>query len=93
LNTVDILCPEVNSSSLHKNQTTSIPKKVIAREIRSRAGELKAGLKSDFDPVGVPLCPENQKRRYAVSSDTEKRLKAQEKKLQSKWQVGGWVWD
>jgi hypothetical protein len=55
LNTVEILCPEVNLSSLHKNQTTSIPKKVIAREIRSRAGELKTGLKSGFDPVEVPL--------------------------------------
>jgi hypothetical protein len=45
---------------------TSIPKKVIAREIRSRAGELKTGMKGEFDPVEVPLCPETQNRRCEV---------------------------
>jgi hypothetical protein len=46
LNTVEILCPEANSSSSHKNQTTSIWTWDIAREIGTRAGELKTGIKT-----------------------------------------------
>ena len=40
----------------------------IAREGVAWAGELKTGLRSEFDPVHRAAGPENQNWRYAASS-------------------------
>ena len=66
--TVDILCPEANLRPPHKIQNISIQIGSIAREGAPWAGELKAGLKSEFDPVHRAAGPETQNRRYAASS-------------------------
>jgi hypothetical protein len=72
LNTVDILCPEANLSSSHKNQTTSISIWDIAKELKgigTRAGELKADLKSKFDQVPIVRAyPISPNRVYTQSS-------------------------
>jgi hypothetical protein len=49
--TVEILCPEVNIRSSHNTKTISIPIGAIAREAAPRAGELKAGPKTQKLPV------------------------------------------
>jgi hypothetical protein len=49
--TVEILCPEVNMRSSHNTKTISIQIYSIAREITPRAGELKTGPKTQKLPV------------------------------------------
>jgi hypothetical protein len=58
LNAVEILRPEVNVRSSHKNQTTSIQIFSIARGTAVHGlGDLKIGPKGELDTVQVAQCP------------------------------------
>jgi hypothetical protein len=68
--TVEFLCPEVNMRSSHNTKTISISIWRIARGIGARAGELKAGPKTQKLLVQGRQCPKTLNRIYARSSHT-----------------------